>query len=130
MLMQSFSTQQLNSCYLQEDSMDRYFTELKMVFFSFSYSFFTWLSLCFCLFIPFCYLSFVLISQVFVTFYIWFCWQLVLLSSIFYFLSFLVSSLCKCVIYPNRKKIYRQNLSTQYLVVRGFKNSKEEGGII
>ena len=38
--------------YLQEDSMDRYLTELKM-FFSFSNSFFIWLSLCFCLFIPF-----------------------------------------------------------------------------
>ena len=58
--------------YLQEDSMDRYLTELKM-FFSFSNSFFIWLSLCFCLFIPFCYLSFVLISQVCVTFHIWFC---------------------------------------------------------
>ena len=64
--------------YLQEDSMDRYLTELKM-FFSFSNSFFIWLSLCFCLFIPFCYLSFVLLSQVFVTFYIWFRWLLVLL---------------------------------------------------
>ena len=64
--------------YLQEDSMDRYLTELKM-FFSFSNSFFVWLSLCFCLFILFCYLLFVLISQVFVTFYIWFCWLLVLL---------------------------------------------------
>ena len=64
--------------YLQEDSMDRYLTELKM-FFSFSNSFFIWLSLCFCLFILFCYLLFVLISQVFVTFYIWFCWLLVLL---------------------------------------------------
>ena len=68
MLMHSFSTQQLNSYYLQEDSMDRYLTELKM-FFSFSNSFFRWLSLCFCLFILFCYLLFVLISQVFITFY-------------------------------------------------------------
>ena len=52
MLMHSLSTQQLNSYYLQEDSMDRYLTELKM-FLSFSSSFFIWLSLCFCLFIPF-----------------------------------------------------------------------------
>ena len=57
-----------NSYYLQEDSMDRYLTELQMFFFSFSNSFFIWLSLCFCLFILFCYLSFVLISQVLVTF--------------------------------------------------------------
>ena len=33
MLMHSFSTQQLNSYYLQQDSMDRYLTELKMFFF-------------------------------------------------------------------------------------------------
>ena len=33
MLMRSFSTQQLNSYYLQQDSMDRYLTELKMFFF-------------------------------------------------------------------------------------------------
>ena len=76
--MHSFSTQQLNSYYLQEDSMNLYLTELKMFFF-FSISFFIWFSLCFCLFILFCYLLFVLISQVFVTFYIWFCWLLVLL---------------------------------------------------
>ena len=37
-------------------------------FFSFSNSFFIWLSVWFCLFILFCYILFVLISQVFVTF--------------------------------------------------------------
>ena len=49
------------------------------VFCSFSDSFFIWLSLSFCLFIPFIYLSFVLISQVLETFYIWFSWLLGLL---------------------------------------------------
>ena len=82
MLMHSFSTQQLNSYYLQEDSMNRYLEKLKMFFFlsliHFSH-FFIWLSICFCLFILFCYLLFVLMFQVFVTFYIWFCWLLVLL---------------------------------------------------
>ena len=39
MLMHSFSTQQLNSYYHQEDLMDRYLTELK-IFFSFFNSFF------------------------------------------------------------------------------------------
>ena len=78
MLMHSFSTQQLNSYYLQEDSMNRYLAELKMFFFFFVNSFFIWLSVCFCLFILFCYLLFVLISPVLVTFYIWFCWLLVL----------------------------------------------------
>ena len=44
MLMHSFSTQQLNSYYLQDDSMDRHLTELKMFFFflsliHFSYGF-------------------------------------------------------------------------------------------
>ena len=33
MLIHSFTTQQLNSYYLQEDSMDRHLTELKMSFF-------------------------------------------------------------------------------------------------
>ena len=33
MLMHSFSTQQLNSYYLQEDSMDRYLMEFQMIFF-------------------------------------------------------------------------------------------------
>ena len=85
MLMHSFSTQQLNSYYLQEDSMNRYLAELKMffkivflIFFSLSNSFFIWLSICFCLLILFCYLLFVLTSQVFVTFYMWFCCLLVL----------------------------------------------------
>ena len=44
MLMHLFSTQQLNSYYLQEDSMNRYLTGLKMFFFlspiHFSYGFF------------------------------------------------------------------------------------------
>ena len=40
------------------------------------------------------YLSFVLISQVLVNVNIWFCWLLVLLQSVYYFLSFLVSSVC------------------------------------
>ena len=72
------------------------------MFFSFSNSFFIWLSICFCLLILFFfYLLFVLISQLFVTFYIW---LLVLLYSIFYLLRFLVSSICKCVICSNRKK--------------------------
>ena len=60
--------------------MDCYLTEARaLMFLLFFNSFFIWLCLCFCLFIPFCYLSFVLISQVFVTFYNWFCWLLVLL---------------------------------------------------
>ena len=70
MLTHSSLTRQLNSYYLQEDSMDRYLSELKL-FFSFSNLFFIWLSV-FYLFILFCYLLFVLVSQVFVTFYIWF----------------------------------------------------------
>ena len=65
--------------------MDRYLTELKM-FFSFSNSFLIWLSLCFCLFIPFCYISFLLISQVFVIFL-----QLVLLAVSFAVINFLFS---------------------------------------
>ena len=65
MWMHSFSTQQLNSYYLQEDSVDLYLKELKMFFFSFSNSFSIWLSVCFCLFILFCYLLLILISQVF-----------------------------------------------------------------
>ena len=46
MLMHSFSTQQLNSYYLQEGSMDRYLTEPKMLF-SFSNSFYMWISFCY-----------------------------------------------------------------------------------
>ena len=79
MLMHSFSTEQLNSYYLQEDSMNRYLAELKMSFSYLPNSFFIWLSICFCLFILFSYLLFLLVSHVFVTFYIWFCWLLVLL---------------------------------------------------
>ena len=67
LLMHSFSTQQLNSYYLQEDSTKRYLAELKMFFF-FLNSFFIWLSICFCLVVLLCYLLFVLISQVFVIF--------------------------------------------------------------
>ena len=65
--------------------MDRYLTELN-IFFYFSDSFFTWLSLCFCLLILFCYLSFVLISEVFVTFL-----HLVLLAVSFVVINFLLS---------------------------------------
>ena len=84
MLTHSFSTQQLNTYYLQEDSVDRYLTELKMFFFLSLIDFFIWLSPCFCLFNRFCYLSFVLISQVFVTCYIWFCYlSFVLISQVF-----------------------------------------------
>ena len=79
MLMHSFSAQQVNSYYLQEDSMNRYLTELKM-FFSFSDIFFIWLS----------FLHLVLLAVSFVVIN-------------FYFLSFLVSSICKCDICSNRK---------------------------
>ena len=105
MLMHSFSTQQLDSYYFQEDSMNRYLLELKMLFFflsliNFSNGFLFAFVYLFC----FCYLLFVLISQAFVMFYIWFCWLLLLLWPIFYFLSFLVISICRCVICWNRKK--------------------------
>ena len=74
-LMHSFSTQHSNSYYFQEDSMDRYLTELNFFFslihFLMAFSlFFVYL---------FGYPLFLLISQLFVTFYIWFCWLLVLL---------------------------------------------------
>ena len=52
----------------------------------------------FCLFIRLCYLSFLLIFQVFATFYIRFFWAVSFVVINFFFLSFLVSSLCKCVI--------------------------------
>ena len=84
MLMHSFSTQQLNSYYHQKDLMDRHLTELK-IFFSFFNSFFLWLSLCFCLFIPICYLSLVLTSQVFATFL-----HLVLLAVTFVVINFFI----------------------------------------
>ena len=57
----------------------------------------------FCLFIRLCYLSFLLIFQVFATFYIRFFWAVSFVVINFFFLSFLVSSLCKCVICWNRK---------------------------
>ena len=85
MLMQSFSILQLNSYYLQEDSIDRYLTELKMFFPSlihFSYGFL----FVFVYFIQFCYVSFVLKSQVFVTFL-----HLVLLAVSFVVINFLLS---------------------------------------
>ena len=102
MLIHSFSTQQLISYYLREDSMDCYLTELKMLFFS--NSFFMWLSVCFCSFILICYLLFVLISQVFVTFL-----HLVSLVASFAVINFLFSSLliisvCKCVCSNRNKK--------------------------
>ena len=84
MLMHSFSAQQVNSYYLQEDSMNRYLTELKM-FFSFSDKFFIQLS----------FLHLVLLAVSFVVIN-------------FYFLSFLVSSICKCVICSNRKNMPSQ----------------------
>ena len=107
-LTHSFSTQQLNTYYLQEDSVDRYLTELKMFFFLSLIDFFIWLSPCFCLFNRFCYLSFVLISQVFVTCYIWFCWL---------FSQLLVSPICKCVICSNREKKLEAFFRWYYFII-------------
>ena len=66
MLMHSFSTQQLNLHYLQEDSiMDRYLTELKIIFFlsliHFSYGFlfaFVYSLFCRLLFVLICVFNF------------------------------------------------------------------------
>ena len=127
MLTHSFSTQQLNTYYLQEDSVDRYLTELKMFFFLSLIDFFIWLSPCFCLFNRFCYLSFVLISQVFVTCYIWFCYlSFVLISQVFVtcyiwfcwlFSQLLVSLICKCVICSNREKKLEAFFRWYYFII-------------
>ena len=60
MLMHSFSTQELNSNYLQKDSTDRYLTELKIFFFlsliHFSYGFLFVFVYSFCFVISYSYL--------------------------------------------------------------------------
>ena len=121
MLIQSFSTYHWIHIIFRK-------IQWKVNFFFF-HSFLIWLSVCFCLFIPFCYLSFILIFQVFVTFYAWFCWLSVLLQSVFYFLSFLVSFICICNICskPSRKILLSKRLFYDSGKIIFFKEQEASG---